>query len=519
VATGTFRNFLRLFQRRLASGEAGESTDRHLLQRFAQERDEAAFTALVQRHGPLVLGVCRRVLGPNDADDALQATFLVLARKAGSLSQPDRLSNWLYGVALRVAQKARAEVARRRARLQEVKDMPAAERGSQADWNELRQVLDEEVQRLPQKFRLPLLLCYLEGKTREEAARQLGWSAGAVKGMLERGRELLRSRLTRRGIALSATALAGLLSENALSAAVPAALSDSTVKAALLFAAGKAAAAGSAAALAEGVLQAMGKFRFIVMVVGIVALAAVGTGVGVLASSGPPTVAEPSKKADGPPLARDERAEHLRRAAARLEVAKGAYEGHWLAFQLGRGDEQTVNLWSRRWLQAQLDLTNKKVDREAALQAHLERLKKVDEVARERLDLGSTPEPSLKFDIDKPHYEDRALEHFETTWKECLERKASLEQVCNASVRVLVLQQWYRKLGKKSPQADPKDLEAHLDRIKKVEAVVKLRAEAGMMSGLELDTITFYRLEAEDWVAQKKAFPDAVLRPDTVPEK
>src|SRR5262249_47063228 len=145
----------------------------------------------------------------------------------------------------------------------------------EADWNDLRQVLDEEVQRLPEKLRLPVLLCYLEGRTREEAARQLGWSPGAVKGMLERGRERLRSRLTRRGVTLSATSLAGLLSENALSAAVPAALGDSTIKAALQFAAGKAVAVGGAAALAEGVLQAMWISRLKVAVAVLLALAVV----------------------------------------------------------------------------------------------------------------------------------------------------------------------------------------------------------------------------------------------------
>jgi RNA polymerase sigma factor (sigma-70 family) len=190
--------FLRHFRRQVALRDTGEVTDRDLLQRFAHGRDGDAFTALVHRYGPLVLGVCRRVLrqGP-DAEDAFQATFLVLARKAGSVGRPERLGNWLYGVALRTAQKARAEVARRRARQQQVTDMPTSQLDREADREELRQVLDDEVQRLPDKFRAPLLLCYLQGMTREEAAARLGWSAGAVKGMLERGREVLRSRLGR----------------------------------------------------------------------------------------------------------------------------------------------------------------------------------------------------------------------------------------------------------------------------------------------------------------------------------
>ena len=206
--TAPLSSFLRHFRRQVFLRDAGELTDRDLLQRFGRGPDGDAFAALVQRYGPLVLGVCRRVLRQEqDAEDAFQATFLVLARKAGSIDQPERLGNWLYGVASRVAQKARAETARRRARQQQVTDMPAAEPGHEADWDDLRQVLDEEVERLPDKFRLPILLCHLQGKTREEAAQQLGWSPGAVKGMLERGRELLRSRLARRGLALSAGSL------------------------------------------------------------------------------------------------------------------------------------------------------------------------------------------------------------------------------------------------------------------------------------------------------------------------
>src|SRR5262249_54637634 len=168
VPTRLLLRVLRDVRRTFAVRAAGELTDGDLLRRFSRDRDEAAFATLLQRHGPLVWGGCRRVLhDANDADDAFQATFLVLARKAGSVGQPDRLANWLYGVALRVAQKARAAAAQRHARQQQVTDMPAAEPSREADWNDLRQVLDEEVQRLPEKFRLPVLLCCLEGRTRE----------------------------------------------------------------------------------------------------------------------------------------------------------------------------------------------------------------------------------------------------------------------------------------------------------------------------------------------------------------
>jgi RNA polymerase sigma factor (sigma-70 family) len=249
------------FLRQFAAGRAGgDTTDQQLLRRFASRREEAAFAALVQRHGPMVLGALRRVLqDPHDADDAFQATFLVLARKAGSLARPEKLANWLYGVACRTAARAKAQAARRRAHERQFTDMPAVEaRPNGAEpLHELRLVLDEELRRLPDKYRAPLVLCYLEGKTYAEAARALGWAEGTVSGRLARARGVLRGRLTRRGLALSAGAFA--LSQSTAPAAVPPALADATVKAAALFAAGAVAGAGTlpqpATALAEGVLQ------------------------------------------------------------------------------------------------------------------------------------------------------------------------------------------------------------------------------------------------------------------------
>jgi RNA polymerase sigma factor (sigma-70 family) len=499
--------------------EAGELTDGDLLRRFCHDRSETAFATLMQRHGPLVLGVCRRVLrDPNDADDAFQATFFVLARKAGSVGQPDRLASWLYGVALRVAHKARSTAARRQGRQQQVMDMPAAESSREADWNDLCQVLDDEVQRLPEKFRLPILLCYLQGKTREEAARQLGWSAGAVKGMLERGRDLLRSRLTRRGVTLSATALAGLLCENALPAAVPAALGDSTIKGALLFAAGTA-VAGHAAALAEGVVQAMWISRMKVAAAVLLALAVVGAGAGALALGRRPAEPGASSKVGPEPKALA-RAEQRKRQGARLELARSAYKVAWVRFQLGREPEQTVNLWSRRWLQAQLDLSDKQADRDAALKAHRDRLARVDEIARARLDLGGSNRPVLEFrgKVIRPVDEEKSLEtemkeDFDRAWKDFRSHKASVEQVCHASVRWLMGLQLLRKWNKQKPQADPKDLQAHLDRVKKVEAIAKVQVEVGRRIQLDADTATFYRLQAEDWLKQGKTFGEEVLEP------
>jgi RNA polymerase sigma factor (sigma-70 family) len=175
-------------------------SDRELLKRFAQRHEEGAFAALVRRHGPMVLSVCRRVLrNGHDAEDAFQATFLVMIEKAQRLRRPELLANWLYGVAYRTALHARQRAARRSEREREAVAMSSDPAGDPSvESRELRRVLDEELLRLPDKYRAPLVLCYLEGKTNEEAARQLGWPSGSMSYRLARGRELLRERLQTR---------------------------------------------------------------------------------------------------------------------------------------------------------------------------------------------------------------------------------------------------------------------------------------------------------------------------------
>jgi RNA polymerase sigma factor (sigma-70 family) len=209
------------------------SGDRRLLRRFVASGDGAAFADLVQRHGPLVLSLCRRLLqDAHDAEDAFQATFLVLAQQAAAIRRPDSLASWLYGVAYRLAGKMRAQAARRRQLERRIADRPAANLAAELTWRELCAALDEELARLPDHLRTPLLLCYTEGKTQDEAARQLGWPRGTFKRRLERARELVRGRLCRRGLALSAVLTAALLADPAAGAAVPAALVERTVRAA-----------------------------------------------------------------------------------------------------------------------------------------------------------------------------------------------------------------------------------------------------------------------------------------------
>jgi RNA polymerase sigma factor (sigma-70 family) len=206
----------------------GGPTDERLLRDYAATRDAAAFATIVRRHGGVVLGVCRRILGrEQDVEDAFQATFLVLVRKAPSLSRPNLLGNWLYGVAYRVASKIRAANVRQRTREAPMADLPAPDANDDASWRDLRPVLDDELRRLPERYRRPVVLFYLEGKSAEEVATALGRPRGTVLSQLARARERLRVRLSRRRLALSVGVLASLLERTAPSdAAIPERLFD-----------------------------------------------------------------------------------------------------------------------------------------------------------------------------------------------------------------------------------------------------------------------------------------------------
>jgi RNA polymerase sigma factor (sigma-70 family) len=245
----------------LLDGGAG-LTDAQLLEGFLARREEAAFEALIRRHGPMVLGVCRRLLRhEQDAEDAFQATFLVLVRKAATIRPRDLVGAWLHGVACRTAMKARTMNARRRARDLPASVKPTAEAPNEESWEELLPLLDQELNGLPDKYRVPVVLCDLEGKSRKEVARLLRLPEGTLSWRLAHARKILAARLARYGLAVSGGALAAALSEKAASAAVTGALAASTAKAAVLVAAGQGLAAGAVparvVALTEGVIKTM----------------------------------------------------------------------------------------------------------------------------------------------------------------------------------------------------------------------------------------------------------------------
>jgi RNA polymerase sigma factor (sigma-70 family) len=262
-------------------------TDAQLLADYLSRRDEAALAALVRRHAPMVWGVCRRVLrNHHDAEDAFQATFLVLVRKAASIASPKLLANWLYGVAHQTALKARATAAKRRAKERQATVMPEPATIGPDLWNDVQPLLDQELSRLPDKYRVAIVLCDLEGKTRKEAARQLGVPEGTLAARVARGRVMLAKRLARHGLAVSGAALGAMLGQDAASAGVPTLVVSSAIKAASLFAAGQTAATGvismQVAALTEGVLKTMLLNKLKVAVVVMLVLGGLGIGASTL---------------------------------------------------------------------------------------------------------------------------------------------------------------------------------------------------------------------------------------------
>ncbi len=277
---------------------SGGLTDGQLLARFASTRDEACFAALVRRHGPMVLSVCRRLLHDfHDAEDAFQATFLVLAKKAASLVVGESLGCWLYGVAYRTAVQARGLGARRRSREKPMHDMPHPE-VRPAEIHDWLPLLDRELTGLPEKYRAAIVLCDLEGRTRKDAARLLKVPEGTLSSRLTTGRQMLAKRLARCGVAMSGGAVAVLLAEGAASARVSAALVTSTTKSAALVAAGQVVGSTPAVLLMEGVMKAMlvKKLRLVVgAVMVLVALGAVGFGYQAGGGSGVVQAAQPDK--------------------------------------------------------------------------------------------------------------------------------------------------------------------------------------------------------------------------------
>jgi RNA polymerase sigma factor (sigma-70 family) len=301
---GTAREAFRDLRTLFRFGVVADISDGQLLDRFVDRRDEGAeeaFTMLVRRHGPMVFGVCRRVLSnSHEAEDAFQTTFLVLARKASTIARRETLANWLYGVALRTARDARSRTLRRRAKEEHVNNLRVIHALDENPLEELPAILDEELARLPARLRMPVLLCELETLSRQEAAMRLSIPEGTLSSRLARAKALLRERLTRRGLGLSAALLTSGLAREAQAAVVPHAVAENTIRAATLIAAGcslTGLVAASVHTLTEEVCQAMLFAKLKGLLFGLVTFGAVTTGAIVLAQR--PTNYSQTNSADG----------------------------------------------------------------------------------------------------------------------------------------------------------------------------------------------------------------------------
>lgn len=377
---------------RLGRDPAVESSDAQLLERFIGERDEAAFASLMRRHGPLVWNVCRRVLvEEHAAEDAFQATFLVLVRKARSVSKRESVRSWLYGVALRVALRARQREGLRRVREQSTPPRQA-DTAAEADWDDMRSILDEEIQRLPEKYRLPIILCYLEGQTNDEAARQLNCPRGTIATRLARAREQLRSRLVRRGLTLSTGALTALLADNAMSAALSPLLFAQTTKGVL---AGTVSV--SITTLTEGALHTMFVTKMKTALSAVLALIVVG-GAGVstyyLRAQAPAPKQEDVRQSavkaladlglDKPPTLMEKLLDKRREMAA--QEMRIRYEKYRAGAQ-----DATLDLalaGSKRLRKAELELSKNQADRLAAHEKHLKLMKEIVKICQAKYTVG-----------------------------------------------------------------------------------------------------------------------------------
>ncbi len=393
---GGWGEVLRSIRGLLHGGVTAGLSDEQLLTQFAAgagESSESAFAALVERHGGMVLRVCRGVLGDEqEAQDAFQATFLILARKAGSLWVHGTLGPWLYGVARRTAAAARSAAARRSRHERRAAEMaPRITKGG--DWDDLGMVLHEEVDRLPDRYRTPVVLCYFEGLTHEQAAGQLGWPVGTVRTRLSKGRERLRSRLLSRGLAPTAGLMAAIGGGEAVAGSIPPALAIATVRAALLHAAGESIAGvvpASAVAMAERGLKMMSLTRWKAIAFTLMTIGGGTAGVVAFAQSrqhaGQGEV-RPSGVVAAVARPRDDRAWNAA-AAGRVETAKSAVDelmdplltntfpaDDWASkFRL----LDAIPTWSRRLMEDRIRVAGDRAARLAALREHRDRMKKLE---------------------------------------------------------------------------------------------------------------------------------------------
>jgi RNA polymerase sigma factor (sigma-70 family) len=483
MAKQLFTNLLDQLRRTAATAESAGLEDAQLLERFLANRDEAAFALLLRRHGPMVLGVCRRVLAnSHDCEDAFQATFLVLLKKAGSLRRRELLANWLYGVAHRTALKARSQSARRHSRQQELTREPT-ENDSESIGLDLGCALDEEVNRLPAKYRSPVILCYFEGKTLAEAAVQLSWPVGTVSGRLARARVLLKKRLSRRDIT-PVTSWEGLILQAAGPVQVPAVLITSTLRLASGLAAGSAAGAtvisGPVAMLTEGVLKAMFMTKIKILTI-VAAIGVLAAGSGVIVSANMRNQSVSSRAVQQP----------SRVESSELEGSARSPN------QQPQGDQRKIV---------------SPFDNEAAKKAFFEQMDKA------RTDLSNSPsflglgevqaktmlQNSGQAENLKPILQalfEAANVEAQARWAQYFAGQGTLDLLSSTSIRLLDAE----RLLSKRTEDQLAALEHHLKRMKEIEKINQSRFEAARIQVADLAQTRFFRIQAQLWLEQAKA--------------
>jgi RNA polymerase sigma factor (sigma-70 family) len=507
----------------LSALDAEGKTDGQLLEQFLAQRDQLAFAALVRRHGPMVLGVCRRILGNlADADDAFQAVFIVLVQKAAFLTSRAVVGDWLHGVARRIASKAKAATAGRRAKERTMARPVVQATEIRNDWLPL---LDEELSRLALKYRLPILLCDLEGKTRQEAARQLGWPPGTVAGRLARGRALLAKRLLRR-----AQIFAGVSTASTAWADLPPRLVHSTLHAATAVAAGKSLTqAGLSAAvltLAEGAVQTMFWQKMTTVTLTLLVVAGLAGAGGLIlhcqrSQDKPAQKPVPTAGVLAAPTQPLEKKGPNQRDVAWEKNCRTEFEETWNDYKVQRIRAESVASSSLRWLQAQLGVSANKSEQMAAYKEHLDRVIWLEKIAKAFFNAGlrgpsnfhQTVYHRIQADIwlqearganeakDKQIATERckallraAQDQFAASWNDYEQGVGYVPGLCPWSVHWLEAQ---LKLSETKADNLAARL-AHLERMKKVEAIANSRFNANPAKdcGFYHEAICF-RLEAE----------------------
>jgi RNA polymerase sigma factor (sigma-70 family) len=388
MQTRVFSTVLQHLRNTMHGQHDAEWTDAQLLGRFIMARDPVAFATLVRRHGPMVLGVCQRITGDrHDAEDAFQATFLILVRKAAAIAVRDLLGPWLYGVACNTARKARAIAGRRRVRERSMADLPEHARGAPDPGRaEELALLDQELSRLSEPHREVIVLCDLQGLTRKEAARQLGCPEGSVSSRLARGRTLLARRLAQRGVAPAAAAGVIAMAAEASAAELSPRLAAATLHAAAAMATDAAAhvVSETVIALMEDVMKTMFLGQLKQMVLSVLVLA---IGVAAIGLTCYGLHAQDQAAAPGAAPVQGHKAAGAKAGLKDTQhaAARKAFDSIWDAYQTGYHDEETVYRWSVRLLEAQKACAADAAGRLTAAKAHLARMQKLEKLAPERI--------------------------------------------------------------------------------------------------------------------------------------